>query len=733
MIGEIQSVLKQYWGYESFRPLQSEAMLAACQNRDSLVVLPTGGGKSLCFQAPAITLDGIALVVSPLISLMKDQVDALNGCGIAAARLDSTLTPQERENIHLALTHQKLKILYLSPERLMSSGFVDYLKQFKISLFAIDEAHCVSMWGHDFRPEYRQLGGLKKAFDGIAIHAYTATATDTVRQDIIKQLHLENAEVLVGSFDRPNLNYKVLRRQNQFDQICTVIKKHENESGIVYCIRRRDVDDLCATLTSQGFKALPYHAGMENDARKATQNAFVSEQTDIVVATVAFGMGIDKSNVRYVVHAGMPKSIEHYQQESGRAGRDGLEADCLLLYSGQDFNVWKRILGDNEPQAYEIALAQLQEMYNFCNGVTCRHRSLVTYFDQAFEKDNCGACDICLENFDTVDDALEIARKIISNVARLDQRFGAQYATLVLVGSKDQRILQNRHDELSTYGLLSEHTERHVRDWTEQLVGQDCLAKMGEYNVIAITDKGWQVLKGDYTPRLLKPVEKAAKAGRRSRAETESWEGVDRDLFESLRTLRRQIAGENAVAPYLIFSDAALRDMARLRPTTRESFLQVHGVGQKKTSDYGERFIERIETLAAEKGLSTDLRPSDIDEGTAPYEKVQHRPVKKPSAPPAKRRAFQLFKEGRQIEQVAPEIERALSTTADYLADYILEEQIANPHPWLDSATYERVIDAAEKKGIDKLRPIYQHLHEQVSYEKIRIAIACLKNAASDS
>ena len=607
MIGAIQDILKKYWGYESFRPLQAEAMLAARENRDSLVVLPTGGGKSLCFQAPALVMEGIALVVSPLLSLMKDQVDALSECGVAAARLDSTQSHTDRENVQIALAQGQLKILYLSPERLMSEGFIDYLKQFQISLIAIDEAHCVSMWGHDFRPEYRRLGALKQAFENIAIHAYTATATEKVRRDIIEQLRLENPEVLVGSFDRPNLNYRVLRRHDEYKQIRQVLARHQGESGIIYCIRRKDVDALCAGLNADGHQALPYHAGLDNEQRKETQNAFIAEETDIVVATVAFGMGIDKSNVRYVIHAAMPKSLEHYQQESGRAGRDGLEAECVLLYSGQDFNIWKRILEDNEPNAKEIALNKLRGMTNLCNGITCRHRVILAYFGQTYEKENCSACDICLDQFDTLENAQEVAQKIISNVFRLEQRFGAQYATLVLTGSRDQRILENRHDELSTYGLLSVFTERQVRDWTEQLVAQGYLAKTGDYNVVTLTESSRAVLKGEMVPRLMKPVQKPKKRSSRSRVEIESWEGVDQGLFESLRNLRRHIAGESALPPYLIFSDAALRDMARQRPTTPANFLQVHGVGQKKAADYGKRFIKQIKRYCRENQIDTNI------------------------------------------------------------------------------------------------------------------------------
>ncbi len=365
----IERVLEQYWGYTQFRPFQKEAMECVLEGRESIVVLPTGGGKSLCFQAPALAMKGTGLVVSPLISLMKDQVDSLKECGVAAARIDSEQSYIDRKYLYDQILNGEISLLYLSPERLFSKGFIDFLKQIDLAFIAIDEAHCVSMWGHDFRPEYRQLGQLKEAIPGIAIHAYTATATQPVRNDIAKQLRLENPKIITGSFDRPNLFYQTERRTDLINQVCGILDRHKNESGIIYCIRRNDVDSLCAELSQRGYNALPYHAGMNDADRKKNQETFFQEKADIMVATVAFGMGVDKSNVRYVIHTGMPKSLEHYQQESGRAGRDGLEAECTLIYSGGDYGVWKSLLRGLEPEAMRAALNKLNEMYNYCTGV----------------------------------------------------------------------------------------------------------------------------------------------------------------------------------------------------------------------------------------------------------------------------------------------------------------------------------------------------------------------------
>jgi ATP-dependent DNA helicase RecQ len=567
-------------------------MGCVCAGRDSIVVLPTGGGKSLCFQAPALVLDGLTLVVSPLVSLMKDQVDSLADCGVPAARIDSSMTPAERSDAAGRLRRDELKLLYLSPERLFTEGFIESLKKRGVSSVAIDEAHCVSMWGHDFRPEYRQLGLLRDTLPGIPIGAYTATATDHVRHDIAEQLRLNQPAVLVGRFDRRNLLYRVRRRTNTLKQVREIIEHHPGDSGIIYCIRRADVEELCADLADAGYRAVPYHAGMADEARKKSQDAFIEENVEIVVATVAFGMGIDKSNVRFVIHAAMPKSIEHYQQESGRAGRDGLEAECILLYSGSDYLTWKTIMEQSEPQGREIGLTKLGHVYRYCGGVTCRHRAIVNYFGQELENENCGACDLCLGEVTGVEGALVVGQKILSGVLRQGERFGADYTAAVLTGSEEERVLKNRHDQLSTYGILSAHSKSVVRDWIEQLAEQECVERVGEYGVLKVTEKGWRILKGKEQPLLLEPAKK--KAARKPTVKLDSWEGVDEDLFEVLRRLRKKLADARHLPAYVVFGDAALRDMARRRPTTPSQFLLVHGVGEKKLEQYGEAMLRAV-------------------------------------------------------------------------------------------------------------------------------------------
>lgn len=604
---ELRAILRRVWGFDEFRPHQAAAMQAVLDGRDSVVVLPTGGGKSLCFQAPALAMPGTAVVVSPLIALMKDQVDGLVEAGVAAACVNSTLSPDERRRTADDLRAGRIKLLYLSPERLMTDRTLDFLAEIKPSFFAIDEAHCISQWGHDFRPEYRMLGVLKERFSETAVHAYTATATERVRDDIVRELRLENADVVVGSFDRPNLVYRVQRRTDRMRQLLDVVNRRADESGIIYCIRRADVDELCAALVEAGRQALPYHAGLTDDVRHRNQDAFINDRAKIMVATVAFGMGVDKPDVRYVVHAGAPKSLEAYQQESGRAGRDGLEAECLLLYSPGDFQTWRTLQKDLPPEALEGAMQLLRGIEQYCLGVGCRHRALVEYFGETYAGNgSCQACDVCLDEVELVPDALTTAQKILSCVARLQQSFGGDYTSQVLVGSREQRILDRGHDGLSTYGLLKDHDKRHVRDWIEQLVGQGCLEKTGDYDVLQLTDDGWGVLRGERTPRLLKPAE--VKKRRTAKAVRDSWDGVDRGLFDVLRGLRREKAQEHGVPPYVIFGDATLRDLARRRPSSFDALLEIHGIGEKKREQFGHEFLMAVIGYCDEHGVDMDVR-----------------------------------------------------------------------------------------------------------------------------
>ena len=612
----LREALHSVWGFSGFRPLQREAMHAILDARDSVVVLPTGGGKSLCFQAPAIVdarsagplgagagvrearRAGVALVVSPLISLMKDQVDGLRVDGVAAAYLNSTLLPHEREAVLASVREDRCRLLYVSPERIVGEGSQSLrrmLQQAGVRFIAIDEAHCISQWGHDFRPEYRQLGRLREDFPLVSLHAFTATATERVRRDIVDELRLRDPLVLVGSFDRPNLTYRVLRRGNLHRQLLDVLARHEDEAGIVYCSSRREVEALADWLGAEGHRAVPYHAGLSDDVRSRHQEKFLDEQVDIVVATVAFGMGIDRSNVRFVVHAGAPRSPEHYQQESGRAGRDGLPAECVLIYSGADFVRWKQMLESNGEWS-ESARTLLRDMERYAAGTRCRHRALVEYFGQRYDRRECGACDWCLKELDPVRDSRTLAQKILSCVARVRQTWGTSHVTDVLTGRPTDKVVAARHHELSTFGLLKDEAPSAIRGYIEQLIGDGLLIRDGDpYPVLRLTPAGGSLLRGDGDCVLYREVTPPSPRRRgRSAVRGAVAAGADAELFDVLRDVRLRLARERGVPPYVIFHDTTLRDMVERRPKTMDDLHDVYGVGAKKAADFGDAFLDAI-------------------------------------------------------------------------------------------------------------------------------------------
>lgn len=613
------TVIEKHWRYATLRPLQREAMTAAMRRRDALVVMPTGGGKSLCYQAPALLADRPTVVISPLIALMKDQVDKLLIRNVPAAFFNSSLSTADRRRVIDGLFNAEYKLVFLAPERFADPHFLDLLTDAGVGAFAVDEAHCISHWGHDFRQDYRQLGLLKQRFPDTPVHAFTATATPRVRDDIIAQLGLNEPAVLVGDFFRPNLRYSVRRRTVVRDDVLEVIRAHQGEAGVVYCIRRDDVDTLAAQLESAGVRAIGYHAGMTDEARTRAQDAFAAAEVDVVVATVAFGMGIDRADIRFVVHAAMPKSIEHYQQETGRAGRDGKPADCVLFYSGADFRLWKSIIDANESTDDGNKLQMLEEMYGFCTGAGCRHRKLVTYFGQDWERADCNACDICLGDAQSLPDATVIAQKIMSCVVRTGERFGAGYVADVLLGTPTDRALSLQHNELSTFGLIPDQPKPTLMSWIDQLVDQGLLHREPEYRVLTVTPAGWKVLRSraeafllDVGPkrrrkrsrssksetRKVSPTRASTPHGKKSESHPQEARTVDtfawKDLFEHLRNVRRTLAEDEQIPAFMIFSDRTLREIARRRPTSRSEFLAVKGVGPAKCEAYADLFLNAI-------------------------------------------------------------------------------------------------------------------------------------------
>ena len=609
-ISDILGTVRRYWGYTELRPLQEQAIRAGLEQRDSLVVMPTGGGKSLCYQVPPELAQRTDIVVSPLISLMKDQVDGLRECGYPAAALYSGMTPEELRRTEEQMLARRFHLVFVAPERLLAPRFLQLVERLEIRAFAIDEAHCISHWGHDFRPEYRQFASLKKRFPQASVHAYTATATERVRADIAAQLRLRDPAILVGTFDRPNLVYRIVPRLDARAQVLEILQRHRRQAAIVYCISRKDTESMASFLQANQLRAAFYHAGMEADERRRTQDDFAAEDLDVVAATVAFGMGIDRSDVRCVIHAAMPKSIEHYQQETGRAGRDGLEAECVLLYSAADVLRWESLIeksaGDAEAAPEIIAASRelLDHVRRLCSGVHCRHGKLSEYFGQEYLKPSCEACDVCLNEVEGLADATVTAQKILSCVARAGEHFGAEHIVDVLLGASTDRIRRWHHEELSTYGLMKGTARPALTNMLYQLIDDGLLERTtDERPVLHLTDASREVLRGNRSVRLLQPKTKVKK----TRFDEKSWESVDTGLFETLRNLRRQLADERRVPAYVLFSDATLRDMARVRPGSPSALLGIRGVGERKLADLGQRFIEVIVSYCRENRLPLEV------------------------------------------------------------------------------------------------------------------------------
>lgn len=716
----VHALLHEYWGFDRLRPVQADAIAAALAGRDSLVVMPTGGGKSLCYQLPPLVRGETDIVVSPLISLMKDQVDGLVANGYPAAALHSGLTPTQRRDVEQGIARGEYRLVFIAPERLVTSWFLGVAKRIGVRRFAIDEAHCISQWGHDFRPEYRQLAVLRSHFPGASLHAFTATATPRVRDDIAAQLNLKNPAVLVGVFDRPNLIYRIVPQVDRQRQIVEVIRRRPGEAAIVYAISRNDTESLAAMLRQQGIKAAHYHAGMNPGERHDTQEQFSDERLDVVVATVAFGMGIDRSNVRCVIHAAMPKTIESYQQETGRAGRDGLEAECVMLYSPADVMKWESLIrrsaqNAEDPEAVVAAQVQLlRAMQRFAAGITCRHRTLSEYFGQTYENPNCGACDVCLDDTEGVPEATVVAQKILSCVARTGQGFGVGHVVDVLLGGNTEMVRRCGHDQLSTYGLLKEMGKKELQSLVYQLIDQGALGRTeGDRPVLQLNTDSIAILKGQKQVRLIQPRKRPT---RRSNIGSHDMEGVDRPLHDHLRGWRRELAAKRGLPPYVIFDDKTLAELARVRPVTTQSLRQVRGIGEKRLADLGDAIVAEVADFCARHGLKTD-QPASIPEFIEPP-----RPGNA-----VKEAAFAMFREGRSVDETAAATQRARSTVAGYLAEFIETQRPASIDAWVDAATCERVTTVARTMETPLLKPVFDALGGEISYDTIRLVIAHLK------
>jgi ATP-dependent DNA helicase RecQ len=714
-IAHAHALLKDTFGYDSFRMHQEAAIRTVLDGRDCVLLMPTGGGKSLCYQIPALVLDGLTLVVSPLIALMKDQVDALKANGVAAEFLNSTQTAAEQVPIFQRVRSGEVKLLYVAPERLLQSGdrFIEFLREIKVSLFAIDEAHCISSWGHDFRPEYRQLAKLKQYFPNVPVIALTATADQLVRGDIVKHLSISKAEVLVSSFNRPNIYYSVEPKRNSYGRLIDFLESRKDQSGIIYCLSRNSVESLAEALRAEGYAALPYHAGLDKSVRDANQTKFLNDEARIIVATIAFGMGIDKSNVRFVVHMDLPKNIESYYQETGRAGRDGLPSDALLFFSWGDVIKLKgfaEVEGNAEQSA--IMLKKLDTMGEFGDLRSCRRAFLLNYFSETTDV-TCGNCDNCKIQVETFDGTV-IAQKALSAVARTGQRFGFGYLIDLLRGSKSTKM-KLEHLNLKTYGVGADISKEDWFDYYRQLVDQGYLRQVdGTYPTIALTEKSEDVLLGRTPVQLYKIREKAAAESRTA----DAIPGRDQVLFDRLREVRAKLAADEAVPPYIVFSDQTLSEMAAYFPQTMDEMRQISGVGEWKLDKYCPQMIVAIREHCEPNGISSRMGAKRRE---------------RPGRSTAQKRnkfsdtfavSFRMFRNGISVQEIAAERGLAVSTIEGHLARYLVTGELElNELVSMEKA--EKIRAALLEVDTDgAIGPIKERLGEGYSYGEIRAVIS---------
>ncbi|MGK7925681.1 MAG: DNA helicase RecQ [Spirulina sp.] len=694
----LETYLKQYFGYDTFRPGQRQIIEEALQNRDLLAVMPTGGGKSLCFQLPALLKPGLTVVVSPLIALMQDQVDTLLNNGIGATFLNSSLAWEEVRSREREILTGRIKLLYIAPERLLSEQFLPFLESVRsragISAFAVDEAHCVSAWGHDFRPEYRQLKLLRQRYREIPVFAFTATATKRVREDICTQLHLNNPRIYIASFNRPNLYYEVKRKNRQsYNQLLQAIRTQKGASGIVYCLSRRRVDEISFRLEKDGISALPYHAGMESDKRIEHQNRFIRDDVQVIVATVAFGMGINKPDVRFVFHYDLPRNLEGYYQESGRAGRDGEPANCILFYSpGDKPRIDYLIDQKSDENEQRLARQQLSQIVDYVEGTECRRTIQLRYFGERFSG-NCENCDNC-RNPQPIEDWTIEAQKFLSCIARCREKFGMTHIIDVLRGSSKKKVLDYGHHLLSTYSIGKDRSAEQWKHLARSLLHQGLLSETNDgYRVLKLNKKSWEILKKQRSVNIAVPQKTTAKTTSEAnprQIETEL-------LFDRLRLLRKHLADAQSVPPYVIFADSSLRSMARERPQTREDFAKVPGVGAQKLERYGDRFLSEIREFCQEQKPPV-LVASDTQMTT-----------------------LGLYQQGLNIEEIAQERGLRSNTIASHLSELIERRQPIDLDRLVSPERQKTIVATIEKVGDNALTPIRDALGEEYSYEEIRL------------
>lgn len=704
------TLLKNIFGYDEFRPLQKEIIDRTLAGRDSLVLMPTGGGKSMCYQIPALIFNGITIVVSPLISLMKDQVQSLRGNGIKADYFNSSISAEEETQVIDRATKGEIQLLYLSPEKLISVSST-WLKRLNIKFVAIDEAHCVSMWGHDFRPEYTQLKTFRKSLPGVPFMALTATADKSAREDIEKQLGLKESKLFISSFDRENLSIEVrgqVPKKQKLEEIKRFLARKKDESGIIYCLSRKSTEEVASYLKANDHSVAFYHAGLDAQERERVQNEFITDHTKIIVATIAFGMGIDKSNVRWVIHYNLPKNLEGYYQEIGRAGRDGLPSETRLYYNMRDFMLYSQFAADGANS--DMQKEKLNRMLQFAEAKSCRRKILLSYFGEHLT-DDCGNCDVCLNPPEYFDGTM-LAQKALSGIARMKEKEGITMLINVLRGSYNAELLALGYNNLKTYGVGKEVSFTDWRDYVIQLANQGLIEIMySEGSALKITPLGWEVLKGERKIKMTSPVSMKEKKMQKTKAEPIGEEAdLDTALLAELKALRSSIARKESVPAYIIFSDKSLKAMASRLPVTENAFLAIPGVGVHKMDKYGVDFIEVIA-----KYKSTDETSEHIESVARP-KKVHTTQI-----------TLEMYQEGLSPEEIAVKRNLKITTIQSHLAQLFADGKPVQLEKMVEKEVIEKVRDAFYALDRpEEMKPIFEHLEESVPYGEIRMSLAIL-------
>ncbi|MFH1194962.1 MAG: DNA helicase RecQ [bacterium] len=710
MIHYAKTILKNTFGYDSFRPLQQEVIHNIINKKDTLVIMPTGGGKSICYQIPALIFEGLTIVISPLISLMKDQVEQLRQLGIKTALLNSSLPPDVYKDNFQSVKNKVAKLLYLAPESLFKDEITNLLNSVQLDCITVDEAHCISEWGHDFRPEYRQLGILRQKYPSAVCIGLTATATPRVQDDIIKNLNMNKATKFIASFNRENLFLQVIPKHDAFEQTVKFLKEHSNQSGIIYCFSRKQVDELSEDLSNLGFSTKPYHAGLSDEERNANQDLFIKDKVQFIVATIAFGMGINKSNVRFVLHYDLPKNLESYYQEIGRSGRDGLRADCLLLFSYSDIAKINYFINQKEdPVEIRSAKAHLSAMVKYAESEFCRRYPMINYFGEKYNTDNCGMCDNCLADEKELIDITVQAQKFLSAAKRTGEIYGANYLIDVLMGSESEKILSNRHHNLTVYGIGKEYNKKQWHLLAEQFIKKELLRRDDEFGSLKLTEKSLHVLfKSEKVFGAIKEPEVVSKKIKMKE------QLQDNELFELLRMKRREIADEYNIPPYVIFSDKSLIQMATLLPQTKSDFLKISGVGSAKLERYGNVFINIIKKYCT--GKSINILPQKAKQGgkKSSSGKLRHIEVS------------EAYNAGSSIDQLSIDYNVKSATIINHIFRYVQEgnavrldglfEKISIP-----TELQAQVFDEFSKTESLALSGIHEKFNGEISYEDLHL------------